>query len=186
MNTTKLLSIILVAIFVVFGLFLSSPSTSYAFPAVLGTKIVGEQSVSVDGNEVVDPKISVPADSTTPTFTGYLTPNTKLLLIIRSNTLEAESLTDANGYWQYTTEKPLEVGQHTLSIRIVDKNDITSKEDLIATFTVPEVKASTTVNPTETPLPKISNINYFSVSLVILGSILLLVIAYIFINRRPR
>ena len=182
----KLLSIIFVAILVVFGLLLTNSSITHAFPTVLGTRVVGEQSVSVDGNEVVDPKISVPADSTTPTFTGYLTPNTKLLLIIRSNVLEAESLTDANGYWRYTTEKPLEVGQHTLSIKIVDRNGITSKEDLIATFTVPEVKASVTTNSIETPLPKISRINYFSVSLIILGSVLLLVIIYIFINRRPR
>lgn len=182
----KLLSIILVVTFVVLGLLLSNPLTSHAFPAVLGTKVVGEQSISVDGNEVVDPKISVPADSTTPTFTGYLTANTKLLLIIRSNALEAESLTDANGYWRYTTEKPLEVGQHTLSVKLVDKNDITSKENLIATFDVPEVKASATSNPIETPLPKISKVNYFSVSLIILGSVLLLVIIYIFINRKPR
>ena len=185
----KLLTAFL-AIFLLFvGTLLASPQQTYAFTsAVLGTGVVGEQSVSVDGHQVKDPKDPVVADSSSPTFSGYTIANAGVLLIISSDPIEAETLSDANGYWFYTMESPLEPGQHTLTLKITDSNGITSEETLAATFVIPEVKGEETTKPitTEAPLPKTPRINYLTISLIVLGSLVLLGAIYAFFSRKPR
>ena len=47
------------AVFLIFtGVFLTKPSLSFAFPSVLGTRVIGNQEVYIDGYEVEDPYAS--------------------------------------------------------------------------------------------------------------------------------
>ncbi len=184
----KLLNAFLVTFLFLVGTLLVSPPPTYAFPSVLGARVIGEQGVSIDGHQVADPKVPIVADSSSPTFSGYTIANAEVLLIISSDPFEAETLSDGKGYWLYTMESPLETGQHTLSLKITDSNGITSKEALAATFIVPEVKGEETTAPvtTEIPLPKTPRINYLTISLVVLGSLVLLGAIYAYLSRKPR
>ncbi|MFH2061746.1 MAG: hypothetical protein ABIJ43_02060, partial [Candidatus Beckwithbacteria bacterium] len=83
-------------------------------------------------------------------------------------------------------ENPLEVGQHTLTLKITDSSGIASEEILVATFNTPEVKGEEVTVSTDTPLPKTPRINYLSISLIVLGSLLLLGVTYIFLARKSR
>lgn len=175
------------AVFLVFiGTFLVKPSLSFAFPSVLGTKIIGDQEVFIDGYKIEDPEDPIVVYGTKPTFSGYTIANAEVLLIIASDPIEVETLSDANGYWFYTMENSLEAGQHTLSLKITDSSGIASEEILAATFIVPEVKGEETTASTDTPLPKTPKINYLSISLIVLGSLALLGVAYIFLVRKSR
>jgi len=175
------------AVFLIFtGVFLTKPSLSFAFPSVLGTKIIGDQEVSIDGYKIDDPESPIVVDSTKPTFSGYTTANAEVLLIIASDPIEVETLSDANGYWFHTMENPLEAGQHALSLKITDSSGIASEEILVATFISPEVKGEETTVSTDTPLPKAPRINYLSISLIVLGSLSLLGAAYILLVRKSR
>ena len=184
----KLLTAFLATFLLFIGTLLVNPLPTHAFPSVLGTKVIGEQGVSIDGHQVTDPKDPVVADSSRPTFSGYTIANAVVLLIISSDPIEEETLSDANGYWIYTMESPLETGQHTLSLKITDSNGITSEKTLAATFIVPEVKGEETTTPitTEPPLPKTPRINYLTISLTVLGSLVLLGATYAFLNRKSR
>ena len=184
----KILTAFLVTFLLSVGTFFANPSPTHAFPSVLGTKVIGEQGVSIDGHQVTDPKAPIVTDSSSPTFSGYTIANAEVLLIISSDPVEAETLSDGKGYWLYTMESSLETGQHTLSLKITDSNGITSKETLVATFIVPEVKGEKTTTPAinGTPLPKTPRINYLTISLVVLGSLVLLGAIYAFLTRKPR
>ncbi len=188
MYMKKLLTAFLATFLLFVGTLLANPSQTYAFPATLGAKVAGGQEVSIDGYQVTDPKNPVVADSSRPTFSGYTIANAQVLLIISSDPFEAETLSDANGYWIYTMESPLGAGQHTLSLKITDSTGATSEEVLAATFIVPEVKGEETTTPaiTETPLPKTPRINYLTISLIVLGSLVLLGAIYAFLSRKPR
>lgn len=187
MKMKSLLPKIIISLVIALGLLTNSPPVLYAFSSVLGTKVIGEQGVSVDGNQVEDPKTPIVAESNTPTFSGYTISNAEVLLIINSDTIEAETLSDANGYWLYSMDTALEVGQHTLSLKVTDKNGAESEETLAATFIVPEVKgAETTSMLGNAPTPKTPRINYLTITLVVLGSLTLLGAFYAFFNRRPR
>ena len=185
MYMKKLLAAFL-ATFLFFIGALARPLSTYAFPSVLGTRVVGNQEVYIDGYEVEDPYASIFTDSTKPTFSGYTTANAEVLLIIASDPIEIETLSDASGYWLHAMENSLEAGQHTLSLKITDSSGIASEEILAATFITPEVKGEETTASTDTPLPKTPRINYFSITLIVLGSLLLLGVAYFFLARKPR
>ncbi|MBU1085428.1 MAG: Ig-like domain-containing protein [Patescibacteria group bacterium] len=182
----KRLTIFLAVLLVFTGMFFAKPSLSFAFPSVLGTKIIGNQEVYIDGYEVEDPYASIFIDSTKPTFYGYTIANAEVLLIIASDPIEIEILSDADGYWFHAMENPLEVGQHTLTLKITDSSGIASEEILVATFNTPEVKGEEATVSTDTPLPKTPRINYLSISLIVLGSLLLLGVTYIFLARKSR
>ena len=188
MYMKKLLTAFLVTSLLFVGTLLASPSSTYAFSSVLGTKVIGEQGVSIDGYQITDPENLIVVDSNYPTFSGYTVANAEILLIISSETIEAETLSDANGYWIYTMESPLEAGQHTLSLKITDSKGIASEETLAATFIIPEVKGEETTAPitTGTPFPKTPRINYLTISLIVLGSLVLLGAIYAFLSRKPR
>ena len=189
MYMKKLLSKMFVALLIVFGLFLNQPLTTYAFPSVLGTRVVGEESISVDGYQIKDPEEPIAVDTTRPTFSGYTVPNAKVLLIIKSEgKIKAETLSDARGFWKYTLDKPLKTGQHTLSMQVTDNRGRTSKESLVATFIVPEVKGEQTAAPVsnEVPLPKSPTINYLTITIGVLGVLALLGIVYAFFLRKPQ
>ncbi len=178
---------IFISLIIAFGLLINSPSASNAFTSVLGTKVIGEQGVSIDRHQVEDPKTPIVADSAKPTFSGYTVSNAKVFLIINSDPIEAETLSDANGYWLYTIDTSLEVGQHTLSLKITDDIGVESEETIAATFIIPEVKGSqTSATLGNTPLPKTPKINYLTITPVVLGSLTLLGTIYAFFNRRPR
>lgn len=187
MDMKKGLTYILTVSLVFSGIFFASHSPLLAFPSVLGTKVIGEQGVSVDGNLVEDPKTPIVANSSKPTFSGYTISNAEVLLIINSDPIEVKTLSDANGYWLYTMDTTLEVGQHTLSLKITDDMGVESEEMLAATFIVPEVKSSQTPAILgDTPLPKTPRINYLTITLIVLGSLALLGGTYAFLNRKPR
>jgi len=170
------------------GVFLAKPSLSLAFPAVLGTKIIGDQQVSIDGYLIDDPEDPIIIDTQQPNFSGYTVANAEILLIIASDPIEAETLSDANGYWSYTMENPLEAGQHTLSLKVTDSSGIASEEALVATFIVPEVRGEQTAAPVseETPLPKSPAANYLTITIGVLGALTLLGVIYAFFLRKPR
>jgi len=184
----KLLTAFLATFLFFVGTLLANPSPTYAFPSVLGTRVIGEQSVSVDGYQVKDPKEPIVVDTAQPTFTGYTVANAEILLIIRSEEIKAETLSDARGFWKYMLDKPLEAGQHTLSMQVTDSRRRTSKETLAATFIVPEVKGEQATIPVsdEVPLPKTPRINYLTISLIVLGSLVLLGAIYAFLSRKSR
>lgn len=176
-----------ISLIIAFGLFVNSPLATYALTAVLGTKVIGEQGVSVDGNLVEDPKTPIVANSSKPTFSGYTISNAEVLLIINSDPIEVKTLSDANGYWLYVMDTSLEVGQHTLSLKITDDMGVESEEMLAATFIVPEVKNSQTPAILgDTLIPKTPRINYLTITLIVLGSLTFLGITYAFFNRKPR
>lgn len=178
---------LLISVFVFVSTLLLNPTYSFAFPSVLGAKVIGEQSVSIDGHQVEDPKTPVVADSAKPTFSGYTISNAKLVLIISDNPTEAETLSDADGSWLYTTGASIEPGQHTLSLKVTDDTGIESEETLVATFIIPEVKGSQTTSTLgNVPLPKTPIINYLSITLIVLGSLTVLGTIYAFFNRRPQ
>lgn len=166
----------------------AKPKTSWAFPSVFGARIIGDEGIFVDGRKVEDEDEPLTADSPTPTFEGYTVPQARVLLIIRTDPIEAETLSDAHGYWKYTLGQPLEPGQHTLSLRVTDKNGVTSDQVLAATFIVPEVKGAGSATPaaTTSPLPKSPRLNYLTITLIVLGSLILLGVAYAFLSRRSR
>jgi len=169
-------------------LFGVSPKTILAFPSVLGASVVGEEGVSVDGYQIKDPEEPIAVDTAQPTFSGYTVPNVEILLIIRSEEIKAETLSDAKGFWKHALDNPLEAGQHTLSIQITDNRGKTSKESLVATFIVPEVKGEQIAIPVsdEVPLPKSPTINYLTITIGVLGVLTLLGIVYAFFLRKPR
>lgn len=180
---------ILTAFLVFLLLLLFGTRTSYAFPSVLGARVIGEQSVSVDGYQVEDPEKPVAVDTAQPTFSGYTVANAEILLIIRSEEeIKAETLSDAKGFWKYTPDKPLTAGEHTLSMEVTDDRGRTSKEFLVATFIVPEVKGEQAITSVsdEVPLPKSPKINYLTISIGVLGVLALLGIVYAFLLRKPR
>ncbi len=165
------------------------PAPVGAFSAVLGAKTIGAEGVSINGYQADDPKSPIALDTATPTFSGYTIPNASLLLIIRSEPIERETLSDATGYWSYTFKEPIEAGQHTLSLKITDKYGIISNEVLAATFTVPEVKGESTApppSPTTPPIPKNPQVNYLTISLVVIGSLMLLGALYFYLVRKSQ
>lgn len=177
------------AIFLVFiSLFLFKPGNLYAFPSVLGTKIVGEQSLFIDGNEVTNPNEPVTTDSRTPIFYGYTVPNAEVVLFIESDFFEDTTTSNNDGYWKYTTKDDIEVGQHTLSLQIKDSKGSESDKFLAATFIVPDVKGESTeaISSNKEPLPRLGSLNYLTITFIVLGSLLLLSVAYFFITRRSK
>lgn len=169
--------------------FAIGPTPTGAFSAVLGAKIIGDEGVSIDGYQSDDPESPIMLDDSTPTFSGYTIPNASILLIIRSEPIERETLSDATGYWSYTFDEPLYAGQHTLSLKVTDKYGITSDEVLAATFTVPEVKGESiapSLSPTSPPIPKNPKINYLTISLIVIGSLTLLGALYFYLARKPQ
>ncbi len=70
-----------------------------AFSAVLGARTTGEEAVSINGYQASDPESPITLDTATPTFSGYTIPNANLLLIVRSEPIERETLSDATGFW---------------------------------------------------------------------------------------
>lgn len=184
----KRLNILLIVLLVTAGIFLVKPSLTYAFSSVLGAKTIGGKDVSINGYQTDDPKNPIMLDTATPTFSGYTIPNASLLLIIRSEPIERETLSDATGYWSYTFDEPLVAGQHTLSLKVTDQYGITSDEVLAVTFTVPEVKGENTLpSPSSTtpPIAKISQVNYLTISLAVIGSLVLLSALYFYLARKP-
>lgn len=170
-------------------IFAIGPTPTGAFSSVLGARVIGDEGVSIDGYQADDPESPITLDDFTPTFSGYTIPNAELTLIIRSEPREYTTLSDATGYWSYTIQEPLPVGQHTLSLKVTDQYGITSKEVLAATFTVPEVKGESIVpssSPTTPPIPKNPKVNYLTISLGIIGSLALLGALYFYLARKPQ
>lgn len=170
-------------------LILALATPMQAFPAVLGTRVIGEEGVSVGGYQVEDPETPINTDTQTPTFYGYTIPNAEVTLIIRSEPREYTTLSDATGYWSYTIEDPLPAGQHTLSLKVTDQYGITSDEVLAATFVTPEVKGEAITpppSPTNPPIPKNPGLNYFTTTLIVLGSLLMLGTVYFYFVRKPQ
>jgi hypothetical protein len=169
--------------------FTIGPTPTRAFSAVLGARVIGDEGVSIDGYQADNPESPITLDDSTPTFSGYTIPNASLLLIIRSEPIERETLSDATGYWSYTFDEPLVTGRHTLSLKVTDQYGITSKEVLAATFTVPEVKGESItppLSPTSPPIPKNPKVNYLTISLVVIGSLALLGVLYFYLARKPK
>jgi len=188
MKIRKCFVFLFLILFVLVTALLVIPKSSYAFPSVLGASVIGEEGITLDGYKVKNEEDPINIDTATPTFEGYTTPNAHILLIIRSEPIEKEVLSDAKGYWKYTFKEPIEVGQHTLSMQITNDRGITSKEFLVATFIVPEVKGEQTATPAsdEIPLPKSPTINYLTITIGVLGVLALLGIVYAFFLRKPR
>lgn len=188
MYIKKILTVFLVTFLFFTGMFWCNPPQTLAFSSVLGAKVIGRQEVYIDGNKVIDPKDIIVADSSQPTFSGYAVANAEVLLIINSDPFEAETLSDANGYWLYTMEIPLKAGQHALSLKITDSNNITSEETFVATFIVPEVKGEEATTPitNKEPFPKTPKVNYLTISLVVLSSLVFMGILYAFLSRKPQ
>lgn len=170
-------------------LILALATPAQAFPAVLGTRVIGDEGVSISGDQVEDSETLISTDTPTPTFYGYTIPNAEVTLIIRSEPREYTTLSDATGYWSYTVEDPLPAGQHTLSLKVTDQYGIISNEVLAATFTVPEVKGESItqpLSPTSPPIPKNPKVNYLTISLVVIGSLVLLGALYFYLARKPQ
>ena len=166
-----------------------APAPVGAFSAVLGARVIGDEGVYIDGYQANDPESLITLDTPMPTFSGYTIPNTNILLIIRSEPIERETLSDATGYWSYTFTEPLDAGQHTLSLKVTDQYGITSDEVLAATFTVPGVKGESItppLSPTSPPIPKNPKINYLTISLGVIGSLALLGAVYFYLAKKPR
>ena len=170
--------------------FAISPAPVGAFSAVLGAKVIGDEGVSIGGYQVEDPETPINSDTPTPTFYGYTIPNAEVTLIIRSEPREYTTLSDATGYWSYALQEPLEAGQHTLSLKVTDQYGITSDEVLAATFIPPEVKGESATpppqSPTTPPIPKNPGLNYFTTTLIVLGSLLMLGAVYFYFVRKPQ
>lgn len=162
------------------------PKPVYALSSVLGARVNADEGVSINGYIADDPKEPILLETATPTFSGYTNPNVTIILIIRSEPIERQTLSDATGYWSYTMDTPIPAGQHTLSLKITDQYGITSDETLAATFTTPEVKGESTIppSPTTPPIPRNPVLNYFSTTLIVLGSLLLLAVGYFFLSRK--
>ena len=170
----------LLRLFIVFQIILTvitavgNVSKSYAFSSVLGAKVVIEES-TIDGVKIESPRKEILIISKNPTFSGYTIPNSKLTLIIRSMPIYRNILSDANGFWKYTLDIPLASGRHTLSMKISDRYGNTSDEILIATFRIPQFPTSQ---------PQIQQINYFSITLIVLGALFFLGIIYAVLHKK--
>lgn len=178
-----------IVVFLSAFLILALATPAQAFPAVLGTRVIGEGGVSVGGYQVEDPETPINTYTSTPTFYGYTIPNAEVTLIIRSEPREYTTLSDATGYWSYTVEDSLPAGQHTLSLKVTDQYGITSDEVLAATFVTPEVKGEAITPPpppTTPPLPKNPGLNYFTTTLIVLGSLLMLGAVYFYFVKKPQ
>jgi hypothetical protein len=182
---SKLFSAISIGLVAYIGLIVPNISPAYAFPAVLGSRVIANQ-VLIDGQQISDPNQVFVISSQKPVFSGYTTANSKITLTIRSKTVQAETLSDANGHWSYTPEESLSYGQHSLSLKITDKTGLVGDEQLAATFLIREgqVKGTLTSFPS-TGLPDRPEINYLTISLTVLGALLLLGTLYAFLLRRP-
>ena len=170
-------------------IFAIAPTPIGAFSAVLGTKVIGDEGISIGGYQVEDPETPINTDTSTPTFYGYTIPNAELTLIIRSEPREYTTLSDTTGYWSYTIQEPLPTGQHTLSLKVTDQYGIASKEVLAATFTVPEIKGESiapSLSPTTPPIPKNPKVNYLTISIGVIGSLALLGALYFYLVRKPQ
>src|SRR3989344_3330381 len=165
--------IILPLLLIVF--FISTPNSAYALSSVLGTSKVAGEGITIGGVAIEDPTEELTVNSQTPTFSGYTLPNAKVTLIIRSEPIYRETLSDATGYWTYTLDIPIEEGSHTVSMNVTDSDGNTSEEALVASFRVPGVKGESTVVSPEKLGP-----NYLTVSLVVLGALVLLAATHAF------
>lgn len=167
------------------GLFLSTPNSVYALSSVLGASVVVGEGITIGGVTIEDPTEEFPVDTQTPTFSGYTVPNVRVTLIFRSEPIYRETLSDATGYWTYTLDTPIEEGSHTISMNITDSNGNTGEEVLVASFRVPEVKGEST-----STLPAISpeklGPNYLTVSLAVLGGVILLGLIYAVLSKRSQ
>jgi len=165
-----------IAVLLVLGV---STTRVSAFSSVLGAKTVLDE-VRIEGIKVTDPKAIITIYNHTPTFSGYTLSNVRVILVIKSEPIQRETLTDTNGYWSYTLNKSLESGQHTLTIRLVDSDGQSSEEELAATFQVQE-KGEVLGTKTEAirSIP-----NYWTFTIFVSGSLLLLLFAYLLIRRK--
>lgn len=154
-------------------------SSAQAFSSVLGASIVPTQTISIEGNKVTSSDVPINIKSNKPSLFGYTTPNSKITLTFQSQIITREVLSDANGFWEYTLDVPLESGIHKIYMQVSDKNGNTSKNKLLAILKVSEanVKAVSVF----LPILKKAKFNYLTISLGVLGSLAVLGILYAWI-----
>jgi hypothetical protein len=175
MSVLKILSIT-----ILFMLLLNiSTAKAGAFSSVLGVKTVLEE-VRIEGIKIHNPDKRVTISNHSPTFSGYTLSNVKVILVIKSEGIQRESLTDANGYWSYTLNKSLKSGLHTLTVRIVDSNGKSGEEKKAATFQI--IDKGTVLGVSSETLRSIPD--YWTFTISVSFFLLLLLAAYVLIRRR--
>lgn len=94
-----------------------------------------------------------------PQFSGTAAPNAVVEITIQSDPITAKVKADSNGNWSYRPDKPLEAGQHTISVITKDPLGLTKRVTQSFTvfaegsqFTEPSVSPSqSTPTPTRRP-----------------------------------
>lgn len=102
------------------------------------------------------PKILTPAESQTfkdpkPKFAGTGIPNDKVKIIIQSEVIQGEAITDSSGAWSFQPTTPLPSGKHTITITAKDSLGIL--RTITRTFTIQPAEAALAPSSSPTPSP---------------------------------
>ena len=154
---------------------------AYAFSSVLGVKEIAMDSLLIDGIKISDPRKVITTKNSTPVFTGYTLPNVIVHLQLSTQEETINITTDANGYWQYKPEKPMKPGYTELYLSVTDKNGVTGEKYLAASFKVSNVEENAQ-HDIKIPKANLSQINYLTVTLIVLGGITIIGFIYFFIS----
>lgn len=164
--------LILYSIFCV-GMYLGGVPPVHAYSSILGINIVMEKTM-IDGVSFSEREQPVQIRNDQPNFSGYTTPNTRVILMIGSEGLQRETLSDAQGYWTYTLNTQLKPGDYPVSLKLVNTQGESSAWQSVGQFTLldPEVGLSFTfsVIPYHWLLSIAVFLGFFGVLLVYLGA----------------
>ena len=111
-----------------------------------------------------------------PIFRGRTIPNARILFEIHSDeVIKGETTSDENGNWSYQVDKELSLGNHTVSITVIDSAGATFFQNVYKFFVMPEVSA-----------PNAPSINYWQVIIYSILVMLLLCLYYYLNYVKPK
>ena len=173
-------------------LFIAHTTLAYSLPgySVGSSRLVQDSKTYISGEEITDPDTKLTLNTDRPILFGYTIDNVQIKVVIVSDDSLASSthitVSDDDGYWVHQEEDALEDGDYTILMSIIDQTGTSSAMEMIGSFTIPEVLPEiiqTTVDRRKLiPDPSLHNLNYLTISLIVISAMLVVTLFYIFVR----
>lgn len=183
-------TVTIVAIGLFTSLSLLAPiAVAYSLPgySIGSSRIVQDFKIYIDGEEIVNPHTRLTLTTNQPILFGYTLDNVRVNITVVSDSNSASSTqtvaSNNEGYWIYREDSELAQGSYTILMSMSDLTGTSTTVTKVGSFEIPEVLPEIIHTAADQrsliPNPSLNSINYLTISLAVVGAMLLATLIYL-------